>query len=222
MTQPVLHRLAQWFSPGFPVGAFSFSHGLEQAMSDGDVRDGVTLEAWLRMILHHGGPRNDAILLALAARATGADALADALAELSDLARAFASGPERLLELEAQGAAFQRAITALDPAFETPLQAGLPYPVAVGHAARHYDLPVEACLRYFLHAVMANLVTIAVRFIPLGQSDGQRVLAALFGDIDAVALAALGATADDLGGAAILSDIAAMRHETLETRIFRT
>ena len=63
-------RLLAWFSPGFPVGAFAYSHGLEWAVERGWVRDRATLTEWLRDLLVHGAMRNDMILLAEASRAT--------------------------------------------------------------------------------------------------------------------------------------------------------
>ncbi len=206
-----LHVLAQWFSPAFPVGAFAWSHGLEWAISAGDIRDAESLRDWLEVLLSHGSGRNEAILLSLAYRAEDP-------APVAELARAFAFGAERLAESEAQGTAFVAAINALYDSDLPPM----PYPVAVGAAARMRALPLEETLRYGLHAFAANLVGAAVRFVPLGQSEGQQVLAALFSVIDALAEEALGADEAALGGAAIRADLAALHHETLTTRIFRS
>jgi urease accessory protein len=224
--QASLRRLLTWLSPSFPVGAFSYSHGLEWAVGAGDVRDRATLVAWLAALLRHGQGRSDGILLAHAWRAARGDDL-DALHDLAELAAALASGRERHLETTAQGAAF---LAALRTAWPVPLldrlathsEEGPAYPVAVGAAAAAHGLDLAPALHAFLHGVVANLVSAGVRLIPLGQSDGLRALAALDDAIAEAAEAAPALGLDRLGGLAWRSDIAALRHETQHTRLFRS
>ena len=213
MTPADLHKLTQWLSPAFPVGAFSYSHGLEWAISVGEITDAGNLRDWLRDILEHGTGRNDAIFLAHAYRAS-----AEALAEIAELAEAFNPAAERLLETSAQGAAFAKVVNAVWGDEMPPM----PYPVAIGAAARAHGLPLPETTSLYLHAFLANLASAAVRFMPLGQSEGQAVVAALSTLIEPVVTEALAATLDDLGGSAFRADMAAMLHETLPTRIFRT
>ncbi|MEL7127248.1 MAG: urease accessory protein UreF [Pseudomonadota bacterium] len=203
--------LMQWLSPAFPVGAFAYSHGLEQVIADGVVTNADTLQDWLQALLEQGSGRADAVLLA-AAYGT------DDLAHVDASARAFAAGAERLKETSLQGAAFcdtARAVWGLE------IDA-LTYPVAVGAAARAMQIPLHDTLPLYLHAFASNLVSVAQRAMPLGQTDGQRVLSALAPLIDTTAKAAQTATLDDLTSASFAADIAAMRHETLQPRIFRT
>ncbi|WP_299691984.1 urease accessory UreF family protein [uncultured Tateyamaria sp.] len=203
--------LMQWLSPAFPVGAFAYSHGLEQVIADGTVSEARSLQDWLSALLAHGSGRADAVLLAAAYQA-------DDTAQVDATARAFAAGAERLQETDLQGAAFcdtARAVWGLD-------LTGLTYPVAVGAAARAMDIPLTDTLPLYLHAFVSNLVSVAQRAMPLGQTDGQRVLSALAPVIDATAHAASTATLDDLASSCFAADIAAMRHETLQPRIFRT
>jgi urease accessory protein len=209
-----LYRLAAWLSPSYPVGAFAYSHGLEWAVEAGEVRDRAGLTDWLSALLTDGAARTDAILLAQA----WANPEDEGLAEL---ALALAGGSERRLETAAQGAAFAQVTAAAWPA--TGLVARpAPYPVAVGRAARAHGIaPADAALAYLL-AFVATLVGAAVRLVPLGQTDGQRVVADLAPVVRAVAAEAAVATLDDLGGCALRSDIAAMRHETQDVRLFRT
>jgi urease accessory protein len=96
------------------------------------------------------------------------------------------------------------------------------YPVAVGVAAAGHGLPLEDALEAFGLGFVANLVSAAVRLGIVGQTDGQRVTAALVPAIRALASFAQGATQDDLGGAAFRSDLAALKHETQYTRLFRS
>ncbi|QHQ37478.1 urease accessory protein UreF [Algicella marina] len=201
-----------WFSPAYPVGAFSYSHGLEQVISEGSVVDSAGLMDWIADILRHGAGRTDGILL-YAAAMPGADAQA-----LSDLAAALAPSRERHLETMAQGEAFARTTSDVWGTDATPRV----YPVAVGIAVAALGLSPARAVRLYLHAFSANLVSAAVRYMPLGQTDGQKCLAALLPVIEEVAAEAAKSTPDEIGNATMAADIAAMHHETLPTRIFRT
>ena len=209
-----LHKLNAWFSPSYPVGAFSYSHGLEAVVSAGDVASAEQLYEWLSDCLWHGAGRNDAIFLAHAYRAGDRAALS----ELAELAEALAPSAERQLETTAQGAAFAKVT---ENVWGGDL-ADLPYPVAVGAAARAEGIPLDLTLPLYLHAFAANIIAAGVRFIPLGQTDGQQVLAGLFPAFDAISAEAAEATLDDLGSATFRADLASMQHETLKTRIFRS
>ena len=96
------------------------------------------------------------------------------------------------------------------------------YPVAVGVCTVAHGLPLAASTQAFVQAFAANLVSAGVRLIPLGQTDGLRVIARLEPLIPAVVEGALAATLDDVGGIAVMADIASMRHETQYTRLFRS
>lgn len=212
MTEAALLTLVQWLSPAFPVGSFAYSHGLEQAVSGGQVCDAAGLQGWLSDVLDYGAGRADAIFLAHALR-PGADHAA-----LAALARALAPSRERLVETEAQGAALLAATNALTGAAHVPM----PYPVALGAAAAPLGLPAPRVAALYLHAFATALVQAGVRFIPLGQTEGQGVLAALAPLILRIAAEAAEAPLGAIGSAAAGTDMAAMRHETMETRIFRT
>ncbi len=223
-----LQRLLAWLSPSFPVGAFSYSHGLEWAIEDGSVTTASGLEAWLGDVLRHGAGRNDAIIFAHAYTAA-ATSDQDTLRSLAELAAAFQPSKERRLESRAQGAAFLSAVTATWPnprlaAVTDALKSEpcVPYAIAVAVAAAAHDVPLGPALVAYLTAFAANIVSAGVRAIPIGQTDGQRTSAALAPVIEDLAAWALSATLDDLGGAAIRADIASMKHETQYTRLFRS
>ena len=229
--------LATWFSPAFPIGGFSYSHGLETAIAEGALRDVASLEDWIAALLAHGSGWGDAVLAAEAWRAT-AEGDAGRLAAVAGLAEAMAPSAERHLETMSLGAAFMRAVEAGWPsaALADALagialaeadagQAGrdrVAYPVAVGIAAATHGLPLEATLAAMLNGFVTTLVSVAVKFVPLGQTAGLRVLAALQPLALETAARAAACSLDDLGSAAIASDIASMRHETLYSRIFRS
>jgi urease accessory protein len=100
--------------------------------------------------------------------------------------------------------------------------AEFPYSIAVGVACGRRGVDVDASAAAYLQAFAANLISAAVRLVPLGQTAGLRVLAALEPVILAVADETRSAGLDDLGGCAFRSDLAAMRHETQYTRLFRS
>jgi urease accessory protein len=220
-----LARLMTWLSPAYPVGGFSYSHGLEWTVEAGKVRDAATLGDWIEDILKLGAGRSDAILLAEAWRAVAARD-ESRLAEVAELAAAFAPSAERRLEALAQGAAFLAATQAVwpSPALErlASLAPEVSYPVAVGACAAAHGLPLAPTTQAFVQAFAANLVSAGVRLIPLGQTDGLRVLARVEPMLPPLVAGALGAGLDDIGGAAVMADIASMRHETQYTRLFRS
>lgn len=217
-----LYRLMAWLSPSFPVGAFSHSHGLEWVVETGDVVDAASLEAWVGQILRFGAGRQDAILFAETWRAMIAGDRRR-LDEIAELAAALSPSKERAVETLSQGKAFVLATEAAWPAAGAPSPDGdLAYPVAVGIAAGRHGIPLDASLVAYLHAFAANIVSAGVRLIPLGQTDGQKVTAALEPVVAEVAAEAETATLEDLGGCVFFADIASMRHETQYTRLFRT
>jgi urease accessory protein len=221
-----LYRLMAWLSPAYPVGAFSYSSGLEWAVEAGDVRDATTLKQWLAVIIGEGSGCCDAVLLIHAHRAIIAND-DTALAAVAELGAAFAPSRERFLETTAQGRAFFEttraawscaALDRLASVWDGPLA----YPVSVGVAAAGHDIPVEEAVAAFLQAAASNLVSAGLRLIPLGQTDGQHVLAELEPIITATSERALACALDEIGGAAFRVDLASMRHETQYTRLFRS
>lgn len=205
-----LLTLIQWLSPAFPTGGFAYSHGLEAVIADGE-RSVAGIMGWIAGVLRHGAGQADAVLLACVLR--GEDPAA-----MDALARAMAGTKERLAETLDQGTAFARTVKALTGQDLPPRC----LPVAVGEAARGLALPVEEVVAVYLHAFAANLVSCATRFAPLGQTEGQGVLASLHPVIGETAAWAAGAGVDDIGTSALAAELAAMRHEVMDVRIFKT
>jgi len=213
-TEAQVLRLLTWLSPAFPVGAFGYSHGLETAIRERTVRDAEGLAAWIAGLIEYGGGWTDAVLFKAAHQAAD-DRLA--LAEIVELAEALAPSLERRRESLGPGDAFLIAARAWG---SQPLAGAVPYCTAVAAVCGQADIPVESALTAWLHAFAANLVSVAVRAIPIGQTAGVAVIAELEPIILATAARAAKSSLDDLGAAAILSDIASMRHETLGVRLF--
>jgi urease accessory protein len=214
MNEPsALSRLLVCASPAFPTGGFAYSHGIEWAVEAGDVHDEHSLRDWLETLLCDGTGWSDAILLRHAFRSAADDV---ALAELAELAAAMAPSRERQLETLAQGQAFAASAAAWG---EVPKAA---YPVAFGVFAARQGVGEEAACLGFLTAWLGNLVSAGVRLVPLGQQAGLRALRALERRVLFVAAQTASATLDDLGTACFRADIAAMRHETQYSRMFRS
>jgi urease accessory protein len=214
-TEARVLKLLSWLSPAFPVGAFGYSHGLETAIREGAVTTAPSLSDWIGGLIEFGSGWTDAVLLTAAWTAATAEDDA-ALADTAELAQALAPSLERRRETMAQGEAFLTAVRAWGP----PLLDEAAYPVAVGATAGAAGIPLQLVLTAWLHAFAANLVSVAVRAVPLGQTDGVAVIAGLEPLILATAGRAAATSLDDLGSATFCSDIAALRHETLETRLF--
>jgi urease accessory protein len=214
-----------WLSPGFPIGAYAYSHGLEWAVEAGDIRDEGSLEAWLADILHGGLGRNDAILLCAAHRAASAGDRA-LLDEANDLALAFAGSAEFRLETAQQGRSFLDAVRAAWPhsrlADLTAEIEEVALPVALGLASACHGLDLRATAQAYLTALAQNLVSAAIRLAPIGQTAGQRVLARLVPGLAGLADEALGLGLDDVGSATFRADLGSFRHETQYTRLFRS
>lgn len=214
-----LQKLLIWLSPAFPVGAFAWSAGLETAIVEGRVHDRASTQDWIAGSLHHGGLRNDAILLAHAHRA-----FADRteLADLADLCLALTPSSERHAETLQTGRAFVLASAAWPSPSPAALPEACPYPIAVGAIAASHAIDLALTLLAYLTSAIHGQVSVAVRLVPIGQTDGLAIMAALEPEIAHSAELCLSATLDDIGSVAYGADIAQMKHETLATRIFRS
>jgi urease accessory protein len=222
----VLYRLMAWLSPAYPIGAFSYSSGIEWAVEAGDINSAETLRQWLAVMLAEGGGFCDGVFFVHAHRATSASD-DRALRAVAELAAAFVPSKERFLETTAQGRAFLDATGAAWPCpalahFESVWNGAVGLPIAVGVACAGHDIACETALPAFLHALVANWISAGVRLIPLGQTDGQRILAALEETVAATAARALTTPLADIGSATFRADLATMRHETQYTRLFRS
>jgi len=222
-----LYRLLAWLSPAYPIGAFSYSHGVETAVEEGFIKDRASLVAWLKTVLAQGTGSVDGALFAAAWRAADAGDW-PAFDTVAERAAAWRGTSEMALESRQQGGSFL-AITrtawphrALEDAHQR-LHGELALPAAVALAAAVHGIALEPALAGYLHAFAANLISAAVRTVPLGQSDGQRTLAELEGAVRQAARAAIAVESlDEVGTATPLLDWCSLRHETQYTRLFRS
>jgi len=224
-----LYRLLAWLSPSFPIGAFSYSHGLEAAVENGAVHNRATLQRWIAAVLEHGGGRIDGDILRDAHRAAAADDVG-ALAAVNRRGLAYRATAELALETTAQGEAFlvtcraawcepflDRWAATLGASNETVC-----YAAAVGAATARAGIAVGCALTAYLEAMAANLVSAGLRLGLIGQTDGQRILAAFEPVVIEAVLAAMSRDPADFGAAAFAVDLASMVHETQYTRLFRS
>lgn len=218
-TNAGLYRLFAWLSPGFPIGAFSYSHGLEAEVEAGRVHDRATLERWITATIRHGGGRLDADLLRDAYRREGSH----------ERGLAYRATAELLLESSAQGTAFAATVRAAWAAGPHPpaaargdASAGVCHTVALGQAAAGAGVTLEDTLTLYLQSFAANLMSAGLRLGVIGQTDGQRILAALEPAIAEAVAASITRDPEDFGASTFAADIASMGHETQYSRLFRS
>jgi urease accessory protein len=226
-SETALYRLMTWLSPAYPVGAFSYSHGLEYAVEERLVRDRESLIRWLTTAVEAGAGHIGSALLAEAWRAA-ADNDADRLEEVAALAAAWRNTRETALENEAQGAAFLSVTRAawphalLDGLIPERRGGPIALSVAVGATCACHGIALMPALIAYLHGFASNLVSAGLRLIPLGQSDGQLAIAALEPVIERTAGLCAEILLDEVGSAAPMLDWCSMRHELQYTRLFRS
>ena len=221
-----LYRLMTWLSPAFPVGAYSYSSGIEWAVEAGDITDAAALRDWLAAMLADGSGFCDGVFLAQTHRAASSRDDA-ALSGIAELAAAFVPSRERQLETSTQGRAFidiARAAWTCDGLDGLVSACGgvIVYPVAVGLVGAAHKIPLPPAMHAFLHALVSNWISAGARLVPLGQTDSQRILASLEPVVVATARRALQASLDELGSATFRADLASLHHETQYTRLFRS
>jgi urease accessory protein len=231
MAEPGTYKLLAWLSPAMPVGAYSYSHGLEAAVAAGRVVDAAGLLGYVETVLRHGSGRQDGLWLCAAYRAAASGRSEGcSLAEIVATAAALRATRELALESAAQGQALLGVLRkawpeqALDDLDELCREARVepPYAIVLGVACAAHRLPPEAALLAFLHALAANLISAGIRLIPLGQSDGQRLTAALESTVEDLVQAVMAGSLEDLGSAAPVIELLSMAHESQYTRLFRS
>ena len=233
--------LLNWMSPAFPTGAFAYSHGLEWAIDSRVIADANDVESWIGDLITRGSGWNDAVLFSRC--------FEDDTVEINELALALATSKERHLETTQLGRSFGIAAAIFLPsplageggrrpdeglvphvpspaASRHPLPQGesenIAYPIAAGIACAALGIDKRLAVLAYLQGFSAALTSVAGRLVPIGQTAGLEVLRDLMPVIAATAERASTATLDDLGAITISADIAAMKHETQYSRVFRT
>ncbi len=221
-----LLRLMTWLSPSYPVGAYTYSHGLENAVEVGALKTVEDAYQWLRGVVCFGAGQSDVVLLRHAYQAI-LDRDNETLFKIAELAEAFCGTEELALETMAQGRAFLDITSkswpceALDSLVKVwPEQPA--YPVVVGVAAAGHGVSLEDTAAAYLHGVAANMVSALVRLVPFGQTDGQILTARLEPVVIETAGKALKMPLEEISNSCMMIEISSMQHETQHTRLFRS
>jgi urease accessory protein len=218
-----LMRLLQIVSPALPIGAFAYSQGLEQTVSEGWVTDEAEAAAWLLGLLESSFATLD---LPVLARLISAWHAGDVATVERWSAWLTACRPTRELRAEDRqlGAALARVLVALDleDAASWTTRTYVTHAAMFALAAVRFEVPIEAALAGHAFSWAEAITSAAVRLIPLGQNAGQRLLAAAGAAIPAVVTRALALPDHEIGSAAPGQAIASARHETLYSRLFRS
>lgn len=220
---PLLHLL-QLTSPSLPVGAYSYSEGLETLVQQEAIADSTALQQWLAQELEYGAIRLETAVLVRACQAAeGGDW------ETVNYWNQWLSAARETEELRQQswqmGQSLMRLLRQLQPNIAPILpDAGTPcnFAIAFAIAATCWQIDTQAAALGYLHSWASNLVTAAVKLIPLGQTQGQQVLFALYPTLEQAALASLNLANEEFSSCSWGLALASMNHETLYTRLFRS
>lgn len=216
-------RLLQLVSPSLPVGAFTYSQGLEWAAECGWVADEPTLRAWIESLLESSMAYLDLPVLARLYRAAKT-ADGEALAYWSDYLVASRETGELRLEERNRG----RAMASLLPELGIPVsEEHLPLfrqcqLAGFAQAAQHWQIPLEDAAAGYCWGWLESMTLAGVKIIPLGQSAGQRTVAALTIRVPEIVRTGLAVGDEQIGAACTAQAIASSLHETQYTRIYRS
>jgi urease accessory protein len=221
-----LYKLLAWLSPGYPIGAYTYSHGLEYAVEEGFVTTADETREWIESIISQGSGYSDAVFLKTAYEAA-LQKDKELLVETCALAAGFSATKELFLETRAQGEACLDITTKAWPTetldwLQTHWSGPYLYPIVIGVAAAGHAIPRDETIDGYLHAFAANLVSAATRLVPLGQTDGQKIIAKLEPCVAASGKRAAACMLDDVSNNAVMVDICSMNHEHQHTRLFRS
>ncbi len=219
-----LIRLLHLASPGLPVGAYTYSQGIEWAVESSAVRDETTALAWIGGLLEAGIGRFEAPLLGCQQRAWMTENYWEA-ARLNELFLASRETSELRAETLQMGYSLRRLAGDL-PDFPSlaPLDAmeEIAFPTVWAAMAAHWAIPVQSSLAAYIWSWCENQTMAAVKAVPLGQSSGQRILVRLGVLIPEAAARALDLLEEEWSNFAPGLAIACSRHETQYSRLFRS
>ncbi len=222
-----LARLLQLASPALPVGAYTYSQGLEWAVESGVVGDEASAGRWIGDLLQHGIGRYEAPLVFALMTAWTAGNTAE-IARLNGEFLASRESAELRAETAQMGFSLNRLVRDLhDPGLsdvESTL-AGLgeiAFPTGWAGLAAYWQIEPEAAVAAYLWSWAENQVMAALKAVPLGQASGQRLLAQLGGEIPSAAVDALKLPETEWSNFTPAFAIASARHETQYSRLFRS
>ena len=219
-------RLLQLASPALPVGAYSYSQGLEAAIESGAVTDRATAERWVGDMLRHSVARLEAPVW-LHLHAAWSDADVSAAHEWNDFFLATRESDELRAETVQMGYSLHRLLLEMQDCEPLALQAlgelgEISFPAAFSFAVVQWQIPERDALTGYLWSWLENQVMAAIKAVPLGQTDGQRLMQSLARDIVIISESETPPSLDQLSNYAQGLAIASSRHETQYSRLFRS
>jgi urease accessory protein len=205
-----LAKLLQLASPTLPVGAYSYSGGLEAACEEGVVTDATSAERWIGDVLEFSVARMEVPVLFRMMTKPG----------WNDVFLASRETAELRAETVQMGYSLNRLFKDLGLG-EVPVEEPS-FPAAFAYAAARWKIEPEAALQAYLWAWLENQVMAAVKAVPLGQTDGQRILLSLGDRIEGLVKKAMQMNDEDLGNFAPGLALLSAKHETQYSRLFRS
>lgn len=223
LTNSALLKLLQLASPTLPIGAYSYSEGLEALVDGAKITSASGLERWLRQELCYGAARLEAAVMVRAYRAT----VAEDVSALTDWNR-WLSATRETEELRSQSWQMGRSLLRLfqdlqkDEIASLLLQEECNFAIAFGIVAARWQIDEQSAILGYLHSWATNLISAGIKLIPLGQTAGQRLLLELGEAFEQSTQEILSLQDDDLSSCGWGLSLASMNHETLYSRLFRS
>ncbi|MGI0489193.1 urease accessory protein UreF [Pantanalinema rosaneae CENA516] len=224
MPDSALLALLQLASPALPIGAYSYSEGLETLVEQGTIVDAASLNHWLTQELRYGAVRLEVAIMGRAYRATQQQNWAELAAW-----NAWLSAARETEELRQQswqmGRSLLRLFQDLCPEAIVPevcQSDSCNSAIGMGLIAAYWQIDLQSAILGYLHSWASNLISAGIKLIPLGQTTGQQILVQLHPQIQATAQTSLTLTDDDLTSCGWGLALASMTHETQYSRLFRS
>ncbi|AKG22977.1 urease accessory protein UreF [Calothrix sp. 336/3] len=216
--------LLQLSSPALPVGAYSYSEGLETLVENAAIHTEEQLARWIQAELQYGTISMEGAVMVRAYQAIAAGDLV-ALADWNSWLSATRETTELRNSSWGMGRSLIRLLLDVEPEITTLTQAvGNPcnYAIAFAIAATHWQINIQLALQGYLQSWASNLVTAGVKLIPLGQTAGQRILLSIYPLLSQTVIQILNREDDELCCCSWGLSLASMQHETQYTRLFRS
>ena len=221
-----LHTVLTWFSPSYPVGSYAYSHGLEYAVEEGLVKDPDTLLNWVRDLLFFGTGYNDSIIINSIYDSVAGDNCVE-FDYISQIANAIKPTKEIALESYQVGVSFRNILMDVYSNsnltfYLNRLDDCITYPSVVGVAGGIFEVEKNLLLHGYLHAFTSNILSAALRIMPIGQTEIQKIIFQMKGNVEEMTNKSLGLSLSDLGSSVFISEWASSKHQNQYTRLFRS
>lgn len=219
-----LIKLLQLASPALPVGAYSYSEGIETLVEVGAIANQQNLQHWLEQELKYGAIRIEAAVMVRAYQTVGLDDVA-ALVDWNRWLSAFRETEEIRQQSWQMGRSLSRLLLELEPHLANKINTmgnECNFAIAFGIAAAHWKIDTSDALIGYLHSWVTNLITAGIKLIPLGQTTGQKLLLELHPNLIDASEEILTLEDDELSSCGWGLTLASMAHETQYTRLFRS